>query len=185
MTGHVYNGGMEEEEVTAVEAARLTGLSDRTIRRKIKAGKLPARQIAPNRYAIKQSDLERLTGQQTGQSETLERLEAIEQRLERIESLLQAETSSKQIAPPVRVLSASHEPIQVRVTSPSDLPPGTLTLNELADELGIKRTTMIGHCKHLAHEARALQSRPGQYARFFTPEQAEQARAWHREHSKK
>jgi excisionase family DNA binding protein len=40
------------EEVTASQAAALTGLSERTIRRKIASGEIPARHVAPNRYAI-------------------------------------------------------------------------------------------------------------------------------------
>lgn len=37
------------QDVTAIEAAKLIGHSERTIRRWIKAGKLPARHLAPNR----------------------------------------------------------------------------------------------------------------------------------------
>jgi hypothetical protein len=45
------------DEVTAAQAAALTGLSERTIRRKIAAGQIRARHIAANRYAIKVADL--------------------------------------------------------------------------------------------------------------------------------
>lgn len=45
------------EEVSATEAAALTGLSERTIRRKIARGELAARHVAPNRYAIRVRDL--------------------------------------------------------------------------------------------------------------------------------
>jgi|SRR5215470_4123033 len=45
------------EEVTAAQAAGLTGLSERTIRRRIAAGKLVARRVAPNRFAIAVGDL--------------------------------------------------------------------------------------------------------------------------------
>lgn len=48
---------MVDEEVTAAEAARLTGFSERTIRRKIAANKIPARRISSNRYAIYLADL--------------------------------------------------------------------------------------------------------------------------------
>ena len=47
----------EEDEVSAVEAGRLTGLSERTIRRQIAAHRLPARHVACNRYAILVRDL--------------------------------------------------------------------------------------------------------------------------------
>jgi hypothetical protein len=45
------------DEVTAAQAAGLTGLSERTIRRRIAAGMIPARHVAPNRYAINVRDL--------------------------------------------------------------------------------------------------------------------------------
>jgi hypothetical protein len=45
------------DEVTAAQAAALTGLSERTIRRKIATGQIRARHIATNRYAIKVADL--------------------------------------------------------------------------------------------------------------------------------
>jgi hypothetical protein len=45
------------EEVTAAQAASLTGLSERTIRRRIAAGDIPARHAARNRYAIHVRDL--------------------------------------------------------------------------------------------------------------------------------
>ena len=45
------------DEVTATQAASLAGVSERTIRRRIAAGQLPARRVAPNRFAIKVQDL--------------------------------------------------------------------------------------------------------------------------------
>jgi excisionase family DNA binding protein len=67
-------------EVTAIEAAHLTGHSERTIRRWIKAGKLPACQLAPNRYAIKVSDLH--TGESVEQPSPLALLQAHIEELE-------------------------------------------------------------------------------------------------------
>jgi excisionase family DNA binding protein len=43
--------------VTARQAAVLTGLSEKTIRRQIAAGKIPAEKVAPNRYHIPVSSL--------------------------------------------------------------------------------------------------------------------------------
>lgn len=45
------------DNVTAAQAAALTGFSERTIRRKIASGELPARRLAPNRFAIDVRDL--------------------------------------------------------------------------------------------------------------------------------
>jgi excisionase family DNA binding protein len=46
-----------DEEVSAAQAAQLTGLSERTIRRRIAANEIPARHVARNRYAIRVQDL--------------------------------------------------------------------------------------------------------------------------------
>jgi hypothetical protein len=82
-----------DEEVTATQAAALTGFSERTIRRKIAAGELRARRIAPNRFAIAVEDLPRRRGAQAPavRLEALEqRLEALEQRVNRLEGWPQA-----------------------------------------------------------------------------------------------
>jgi len=52
--------------VTAVDAAKLLGKSDRTIRRWIDEGKIKARHAAHNRYEIALDDLEALVEMQEG-----------------------------------------------------------------------------------------------------------------------
>ena len=69
------------EDVTATEAAALTGLSERTIRRRIARGELPARHIGPNRYAIRVADLP----QRRRPSDLEARIEAVEHRLRLLE----------------------------------------------------------------------------------------------------
>lgn len=98
------------DEVTATEAAQLTGLSERTIRRKIISGEIPARHVAKNRYAIRVRDLparERPTNLQA-------RVEALEHRVRLLELTLsgapqegpqQQATRSVQLAP-----AAPHAP---------------------------------------------------------------------------
>ncbi len=54
-----------DEEITVAQAAKLTGHSDRTIRRWIRSGKLPARQNSPKRYIILTSDLNKALGLKT------------------------------------------------------------------------------------------------------------------------
>lgn len=73
-----------DEEVTATQAAALIGVSERTIRRKIAAGQLPARRVATNRFAIAVSDLPR----RRGIDALTARIEAVEQRVERLEGRL-------------------------------------------------------------------------------------------------
>src|SRR5215472_3091805 len=80
------------EDVTAAQAALLTGVSERTIRRKIASGVIPARRLGRNRYAIKVSDLH-----VSHPFEALAlRVEALEQRLGRLEAQLQATADSAQ-----------------------------------------------------------------------------------------
>lgn len=54
-------GGDDSLLVTAVQAAQLGGVSERTIRRWIARGKLPATRIAPNRFAIRITDINECT----------------------------------------------------------------------------------------------------------------------------
>lgn len=69
------------DEVTATEAAALTGLSERTIRRKILSGEIPARHVAKNRYAIRVRDLP--LRKRAGDLEL--RIEALEHRVRLLE----------------------------------------------------------------------------------------------------
>jgi excisionase family DNA binding protein len=99
------------DEITAAQAANLTGLSERTIRRKIASGVLPARRLRQNRFAIRVADL-----QVRHPWEALAaRIESLEQRLDRLEeglrivgSLREAgQTESKAgLGPAVPIVSA-------------------------------------------------------------------------------
>jgi excisionase family DNA binding protein len=80
------------DEITAAQAAILAGVSERTIRRKIASGAIPARRLGRNRYAIKVSDLH-----VSHPFEALMlRVEALEQRLGRLEAQLQVSAYSAQ-----------------------------------------------------------------------------------------
>lgn len=78
-----------DDEVTAAQAAQLTGLSERTIRRRIAAHTIPARHVARNRYAIRVSDLPI----RQPADEVMARLQALEYRVHVLE-LLQARVLS-------------------------------------------------------------------------------------------
>lgn len=73
--------------------------------------------------------------------------------------------------------------------TPDDLPAGSITLAEMAQELGINRTTLLGHVRneanHLEHIAIEKANRPGEYSRYFSPEQADVVRKWHAANTKK
>jgi excisionase family DNA binding protein len=75
------------EYITIVEAARRVGLSDKTVRRAIHAGKLAARYPHPNKAKISASDLEAWYATlHIRPGETRERLEALETRVGQLES---------------------------------------------------------------------------------------------------
>jgi len=69
------------DEVTAFEAAALTGLSERTIRRRIAADTLHARRVSANRFAIHVEDLP----QRKGLDALLARIEGLERRVDALE----------------------------------------------------------------------------------------------------
>jgi excisionase family DNA binding protein len=83
------------EYVTVVEGARRLGISDKTIRRAIHAGKLPARYPHKNRCEIAVSDLEAWRQPPTERDATDHRLAELETRLHQVElqvhQLLQAQ----------------------------------------------------------------------------------------------
>lgn len=177
--------------MTIAQMALSANRSERTIQRWIKDGRIQATPLPDGSYEVTSELFQPLTQHDDMRAilDTLQditaRLEGIEERLYQIESKLFHDQPSEQAAPREQVSVTSHK--QVPVTSPNDLPSGTLTLAEMARELGISRSTLVGHCTRgtLEHESRPLQSRPGEHARFFTPEQAEAARIWHQAHSKK
>jgi excisionase family DNA binding protein len=76
-------------EITPVQAASLLGKSERTIQRRIKLKKLPARELADGSYRVSTEDLEPFM-QQSDES-LLARIETLEQDVEehgqRIEAL--------------------------------------------------------------------------------------------------
>ena len=83
------------DDVTATQAASLLGLSERTIRRRIAAGQLPARRVAPNRFAIKVQDLPL----HHGFADLASRLEALERRVATLELRQQVPLAQRPAVP--------------------------------------------------------------------------------------
>ena len=112
------------DEVTATQAASLSGVSERTIRRRIAAGQLPARRIAPNRFAIRVQDLPI----HHGFGDLALRLEALERRIAALELRQQIMTHAGAEVPV--------EPAAVAATPDGDVSLGQLhtLLAELARE---------------------------------------------------
>lgn len=66
----------------------------------------------------------------------------------------------------------------------AEIPPGSIHLQDLANELGISRTTLAGHARsgrfpHIAIFKRAKATGEHEYDRWFSPEQADLVRKWY------
>ncbi len=103
-----------EEDITIAEAARRIGLSDKTIRRAIKAGKLQAHYPKKNRAEVSIADLEAwYNSLHVRPGETQERLTALEARIEALESEVQALRRQLETSVP-----AKKEPSKPATTAP-------------------------------------------------------------------
>lgn len=109
------------EDVTATQAASLLGLSERTIRRRIAAGELPARRIAPNRFAIKVQDLPL----QHGFADLATRLEALERRVAALELWQRALLMQRATAATTTAVAAAP------ALASASAPEGDVSLNQL------------------------------------------------------
>lgn len=81
-------------KVTAVQAATLLGISERTVRRRIAVGRLPACKVASNRYEVELEDVlehkkDVLEHKKDQLAELHARMDRLEAHLTRIECLLE------------------------------------------------------------------------------------------------
>jgi hypothetical protein len=126
------------EEVTAARAATMTGLSERTIRRKILAGEIRARRVAPNRYAINVHDLPA----RHASADALSRVDELEQRVRLLELRLQR----------VEILLAP-SPMYMPPPDPAD----TAAISSPAALVSATRQPMLGELlAQLSHEVERL-----------------------------
>ena len=107
---------VESKYVSIQKAAQLCNVSDKTIQRAIRAGKLPAQYPQPNRCEIAVSDLKNLRpGHVSGHvAESLEsRVAELEERIQQLERQL-SDLLSRQDAPGKRRVTPTRE----RITGP-------------------------------------------------------------------
>jgi len=91
--------------VSAIEASAMTGLSERTIRRMISRGKLPARYANARRYEIAVKDLP--TRKISPTHELATRVAVLEERVQRLTQLVEALVGARTL-PPVAQPSDFH-----------------------------------------------------------------------------
>jgi hypothetical protein len=123
------------EYVNIMEAARRSGKSDKTIRRAIRAGRLPATFPQPNRCEIAVSDLENFLHGQVSRHSAVSResrIDELERRLAEIERLVERLVHGQQDGPPeTKRRTAAKKPRASRVGTPKEdasLPQGLILL---------------------------------------------------------
>ncbi len=129
------------EHVNILEAARLCGVSDKTIRRAIHKGLLPARFPKSNRCEIALSDLECFTSRQVpGQVQVSveERIAALERRVQELEQQVQELLARTEAVMP-RHISRRAE----RTTGP--LPRNLVSLTAFAQLHQMAETKVLTH----------------------------------------
>ena len=171
-----------QQEVTVIEAAKLAGRSQRTIRRWIKSGKLKAQQVTPNHYAIKVADLYSVTGRDPlevsallGRVEILEALQKEQQaQIQESGRQLDALMSERQPSSPIHTTPPSPKPQernQVHQT-PGGLPFGSVPLNQFAEAHNISHEALQDQVR-----AGELDATPASYGKrtqhWLSPEQQE------------
>lgn len=121
------------EYVTVVEGARRLGISEKTIRRAIHAGKLPARYPHPNRCEIAVNDLEAWRSPPTEPDATARHLADLETRLHQVEMQVQ-QLQQAQRVPPV-----AHDPRMFAEVEAPALLGDLVSLQDFADLHAVNR----------------------------------------------
>ena len=181
------------QEVTAIDAARLTGHSEKTIRRWIVNGKLPARLVSKNRYAIKTSDLRKYIPEaQPDLSTALARIQELEstqdtliERIERLEALVTSLSNGQR---PDKKVPESKPLVKQRVLIDGDesnqdenqaerperqLPEGTVIMAQFARDNGLNRRTVQDWIAQGKIEATTVEGK-----HYLTPDQQQAMREY-------
>ncbi len=174
------------EYVNAAQAATIIGVSERTVRRWIAGGKLPARHLGPNRYAITTSNIDVLLRTYRPSDEPpddrdilLARLELLERQLHTVSqrlTLLEREDTQSTLD-----LNASFEcknyhrafSRPVILNKRDTLPCGSMRMSHFARAHGISRFKLqsLAQAGEIAHTAINRNARNGSMERWLTPEQ--------------
>jgi excisionase family DNA binding protein len=174
------------EYVNAAQAATMIGVSERTIRRWIAGGKLPARHLGPNRYAITTSNIDTLvrTFKPTDEPPDdrdilLARLEVLERRLHTVSQRLtnlEREDSQSSLNIGASFECQNHHRTfngPVILNKSDALPPGSMRMCLFARSHGISRFKLqsLAEEGEIAHTAINRNARNGSMERWLTPEQ--------------
>lgn len=184
--------------LTATQAAKVIGVTDRTIRDWIKEGKLTAHHPQPNRLAIAENDVERIARERKqydvsipDATDLAARLAALEQKY----ALLEQELARLRMGTPVSLAPpALEEPQQKRAyhRNPEParlLPDGAILARDFAKVHGVNPSTFRDHyTKGIRGDSLTVSSRPkpGREEReteyYLTPAEQDLARDFWRRH---
>lgn len=190
---------MGEDKITIQEACKILHRSEKQVRRHIKTGRLSAELGQDGKYYILRSDVEAMARHPDRMQvdKVASHIERLDRRIAEIESRL--DTLAMHVDEIIDALYAMPEPLiapqlvrtpthktkpsQPHSTAIPELPEGTISLKELAEELGIGRTTLLPQImdnglEHIAIPLRDLGKPGAGYERYFTPEQAQAVREW-------
>ena len=195
---------------TAIEAAQLLGVAERTIRRWREDGKLQGERKADGSYAIPESEIERLrlergldqNGDQAARIEALERnledqareLADYKTRLEHLEELFKATWSGDQ-ASTTRPRPAATSYTERTLILPEDIPAGSMQYADFAQLHGMNPHTFRDHLTvgigrgleikdKVAHIERPIPNR-SESERWLTPGQQHAAIVFWNKHGKR
>lgn len=194
------------EYVSAVEAAKITGLSEKTIRRKLERGELKAEKQGIS-YAIRVRDLDKLmTGQrppttvlllqrigdlEANQERLAGQIEALERRLQELEARPVGRVTTRPLtgSGPVKVLEIPAQPVDDPLSDDQEgraptqplaalesLPPGSMKAAHFARQYGINPRTFNGQIGDGRVKVTSV-SRKGRPEHWLTPEQQEQVKS--------
>ena len=197
--------------ITAVAAARILGVNEKTVRSWVRSGKLDAYKGAKNRLDILGSDVEALRRKREGyQDETPDILHLVaritelerkysdlEQKYIELTAAVAGKVEKQAVNQSVMVETVVPQKSSVdeKRAVPVGLPDGTLTAVDFAKELGIEHSVLESVIRHGMSYGRGKgkdylevtkipSARAGYAARYFTPVQQEGARALLQKHKR-
>lgn len=197
------------DTMSVQEAARQLGVTEKTIYRYLDKRKLSSEKIGLVHF-IPRSEVEamRVSGHVQKEDRTYEReridtlyelLAAHDFRIKQLEEQVRnlknvqtpAQSHQERATKPVAVSPSNYTPTRDKATSAPrvtrqsaipEMPPGTLSLQEFSDVLGIARRTLLEQVVKYDLPHTALESnRPGELKRYFDSEQQEAVKQWRAE----
>lgn len=187
------------EELTPTQIGARLGVSERTVQRWIRSGKLKATLQANGYYLVDLADIDALkpptlpTNTASALADILNRIERLEQHVTSLEAKITALSSQIHPTPaPIKQALPTSQETQARALKrgrpptttparqpvPAHLPEGTLHIIDVAEELGMKKRSLLGFIQEhkIEHIAIPKRNREWESDRYLTPEQQQEVR---------